>query len=144
HGGALMDRLGTRRTMVALGIASAVLHLAYPALPWIGALILLQAFAGLAGAAGWLGSQALIGQHMGGSATYTGRLAFSLRIGALVGPPIVGIAWDMLGPAGAFVTLALWAAAGTVASLAVPKDPERTAAISARELLPRLQDYADA
>ena len=33
HTGALMDRLGTRRVMVTCGIAGAVLHLAYPALP---------------------------------------------------------------------------------------------------------------
>ncbi|MPY68605.1 MAG: MFS transporter [Alphaproteobacteria bacterium] len=144
HGGALMDRMGVRRTMIVLGIAGVVLHMAYPLLPWLGPLILLQAAAGFAGAAGWLGSQVFIGQYMKGSATYTGRLSFSLRVCALIGPPVVGIAWDETGPWGAFAVLALWAAAGLLAAIALPRDPALAARGRASDILPRWRDYADA
>lgn len=144
HGGALMDRFGTRRMMIALGVIGVAAHFAYPAVPWIGALIALQAIAGFAGSAGWLGSQVFIGQYMKADATYTGRLSFALRIAAFCGPPIVGVAWDLSGAWGAFTVLALWMAAGTAAALALPADPTPLGRVRAIDLLPRPVDYLDA
>ena len=145
HTGALMDRLGTRLVMVICGIAGAVLHLAYPVLPWIWALIVLQAFAGLTGSMGWLGSQTLVGQVMKGNPTYAGRLSFSLRIGAFVGPPLVGFVWDNVGPSGAFAVLGVWAFLGVIATILVPGGGhQQSEQLHARGLVPRVSDYKSA
>lgn len=145
HSGALMDRMGTRRVMLIFGVAGVVLHLAYPAFPSITAFILLQMMAGLAGSMGWIGSQALVGQIMKGNPTYTGRLSFSLRIGAFAGPPMVGAMWDYLGPWGAFATLAFWGFCAVIAAACLPA-PDNGAHqdFRARDLAPRWNDYMDA
>jgi len=145
HSGALMDRLGTRRVMLIFGAASVGLHLAYPAFPSITGFILLQMLAGLAGAMGWIGSQTLVGQLMKGSPTYTGRLSFSLRIGAFIGPPIVGAMWDYFGPWAAFSILALWAFCGFFAAVCLPSPDKKTRKrVHAADLMPRWSDYVDA
>lgn len=145
HSGALMDRIGTRRVLLIFGIVGVGLHLAYPALPSIVGFILLQMMAGLAGAMGWIGSQTLVGQLMEGRPTYTGRLSFSLRLGAFVGPPIVGAMWDHVGPWGAFSTLAFWAFCSVVAAACLPADAGKARGpLRAAELMPRGADYVDA
>jgi len=78
HVGPLMDRFGARRVMLIFGTIGAVVHLAYPPLPWLWPVICLQAVAGLTGSMGWLGSQVLVGQLMRGSATHAGRLGNTL------------------------------------------------------------------
>ncbi|MDP2354993.1 MAG: MFS transporter [Beijerinckiaceae bacterium] len=57
HGGALMDRLGTRRVMLFFAGATAVLATAYPFLPWLPAMIMLQMLIGFAGNMNWIGAQ---------------------------------------------------------------------------------------
>ena len=120
HSGALMDRLGARRVMVFFAVICILVPVFYPMLPWIPAVIGLQMLIGLATSTGWAGAQTLIGQVMKGNPIYAGRLSFSIRIGVFVGPPIVGIAWDHLGPWGAFTIMSLWASGLLIASLLLP------------------------
>ena len=44
HAGALMDRLGARRVMLACTIVGAIVPLLYPTAPWIWALVILRCF----------------------------------------------------------------------------------------------------
>lgn len=108
HGGALMDRLGGRRVLMFFACVGIAIPLLFPVLPWIWAVLVLQMFAGLSDAMGWLGAQILIGQHMRGSPTYTGRLSFSVRFGHFVAPPAIGMVWDAFGSTWAFVGLSAW------------------------------------
>ena len=148
HGGALMDRFGTRRIMLWFALISAAVPILFPVMPWIWAVIALQMIVGLADTMGWSGAQAMIGQIMKGSEIYAGRLAFTLRIGHFAGPLLTGAAWDWLGPWGAFGMLSLWGGCAFIASLFLPqvttavKTEQRAA--KARDLVPRFADYMDA
>ena len=147
HGGALMDRFGTRRVMVVLAAVGVVTALLFPLLPTIWALVPLQFVGGIADAFCWVGAQTLVGQVMRGEATYAGRMSACTRIGVFFGPPAIGFAWDQLGPGGAFAIMSLWVAGvlGSVLMLpaaAVPRPPP--ARVSVRSLLPSLSDYVDA
>ena len=148
HGGALMDRFGTRRIMLWFALISAIGPILFPAMPWIWAVIMLQMIVGMADTMGWSGAQAMIGQIMRGSEIYAGRLSFTLRIGHFAGPLLIGAAWDWLGPWGAFGMLSLWGGCAFIAALFLPqvttavKTEERAA--TARDLIPRVSDYLDA
>ena len=48
HGGALMDRFGTRRIMLWFALISAAVPILFPVMPWIWAVIALQMIVGLA------------------------------------------------------------------------------------------------
>jgi MFS family permease len=146
HGGALMDRLGTRNVVLALAVLSIAVPLAFPLCPWIAALIVLQFLGGLADTLGWVGAQTLSGQVLYGNPVYTGRLAFCTRIGTFLGPPAAGAAWDILGPWGAFVALAIWGTGTLVSILALPHEAlpapdEPRDRFTPGILLPRLGDY---
>ena len=146
HGGALMDRLGARRVMLAFGAIGTIVMAAFPFFPFLSAMIALQMLSGLAESMGWVGSQTLVGTAMKGHATYTGRLSFALRIGGFVGPWLCGIAWHQYGPTIGFMSIAAWIALGWVAGWLVPLREERreatTLRFSLREILPRRSDYA--
>ena len=146
HGGALMDRLGARRVMLAFGAIGTIVMAAFPFFPFLSAMIALQMLSGLAESMGWVGSQTLVGTAMKGHATYTGRLSFALRIGGFVGPWLCGIAWHQYGPTIGFISIAAWIASGWVAGWLVPLREERreatTLRFSLREILPRRSDYA--
>ena len=148
HGGALMDRFGTRRIMLWFAAISTTVPILFPAMPWLWAVIALQMAVGLADTMGWSGAQAMIGQIMKGSETYAGRLSFTLRIGHFAGPLLIGVAWDWLGSWGAFGMLSLWGGCAFIAALYLPqvttavKTEERPA--TARDLVPRFSDYMDA
>ena len=62
HGGAMMDRIGTRRVMIFFAAISAVVPLIYPVAPWITAVFFMQLVSGLADQLGWVGAQALTGR----------------------------------------------------------------------------------
>jgi MFS family permease len=148
HGGALMDRLGTRRVMLWFSLVTACSPLLFPALPWVWALIPLQLIAGLSETMGWTGAQTLIGQVMRSNPLYAGRLSFCVRLGHFCGPPLVGLCWDLLGPWGAFGLLSLWGAAAYLAAWFLPAPPPsdvtQTEPVRPRDLLPRLSDYVEA
>ncbi len=147
HGGALMDRLGTRRMLVAFGLIGMATPVLFPMFPWVGAAIALQMISGLAESINWIGAQALVGQAMKGHPTYAGRLSFALRMGNLSAPPLIGAAWDLLGPWGAFGFLSLWVGGGLIAALVLPAGTgmSQIAATQTRhtwrDLVPRLSDY---
>lgn len=152
HGGVLMDRFGARRVLLAAGGLATLLPLMFPAAPWIAALIAFQLLAGLAENIGVLGAHTLVGQFAKGSSTHTGRLSFVIFIGQFAGPPLVGAAWDLMGPWGAFGFLCFWASCGLVAASLLPEsarpkaedpndaDPRKGSSVSS--LIPSRGDYA--
>jgi predicted MFS family arabinose efflux permease len=149
HGGALMDRLGTKRLMVGFGIIGIIAPLLFPLSPWIPGLVVLQMVAGLSEAMGWLGAQTLSGSAMKANPVYLGRLSFAARLGGFVGPWMIGIVWDRFGIWPSFIAMSLWAAVGLVAALQLPdaetdRPQSSGARVRARDLMPRLTDYVAA
>ncbi len=148
HGGAMMDRIGTRRVLTFVALAMLILPFVYPVAPWIPAIMALQLFCGMADSMGWVGAQTLTGQVLRGNPTYTGRLVFATRIGTFAGPPIAGAAWDIFGPWGGFASLSLWGAGLLYSVVALPTDAlseptERRQSI-VKAVTPRLVDYIEA
>ena len=153
HGGAMMDRFGARRVMIALALVGAMVPLLYPLAPYIGAIILFQVLTGLADSLGWVGAQALVGQMMRGEAKYASRMSFATRVGLLSGPPLAGFAWDYIGPWGGFGMIALWSSGLLLSVILLPSFDDGTGQgnqsahsgnPTLREFLPRLSDYTDA
>lgn len=150
HTGALMDRLGARRVMLACTVGSVIIPLFYPAAPWIWALVGLQLVLGLAESMGWLGAQTMIGQFMQGRTIYAGRLSFVIRFGQLVAAPMGGVAWDLAGPWGGFLMMSLWALGAVACALLLPPQAAATGPVSegrgakVRALLPSAADYITA
>lgn len=147
-GGAIIDRLGARRVVVAFGILVVGLMPLYPLLPWVPAVIVLQMLVGLSTSMNWISAQALVGQRMKGHPTYAGRLAFSVRLGTLAGPPTAGAAWDLLGPWGAFLFMALWTSGALLGAALLPRSAEEEARgprpFRIADFRPRLRSYRDA
>ena len=145
HGGALMDRLGARRVMLACGAVGIVTMAAFPFFPFLAAIIALQALSGLAESLSWIGSQALVGTALRGHPVYTGRLSFALRLGGFAGPWICGVAWHQYGPTIGFFSIAGWVTLGWIAGWLVPvredRRPEGISAGRLAEVLPRWSDY---
>lgn len=148
HGGVVMDRLGVRRVMFWLAGACILLIPLYPLIPWVPALIFLQLLFGLTQSLTWIGAQTQIGELTAGSPVHSGRFAFASVAGTFAGPLVAGIAWDSLGPYGAFAAVALWCVAMLVSVRFLPEaDPgARTPPVrfSLAVLAPRLKDYVDA
>jgi len=150
HTGALIDRLGVRRVILAMTTLGAVTPLLYPLAPNIQTLIVLQMILGFAESMSWLGAQAMIGLYMQGRTSYAGRLSFMVRIGQLAAPPMAGLAWDLTGPWGAFILMSVWASGAVVCALLLPPQPvtQSTAHLLPdrgwRGLLPNLADYVTA
>ena len=161
HAGALMDRIGGRRVMIFFGVVGVTAPLLYPLAPimdWIWLLIISQMLAGMADSMGWLGAQTLIGQHMEGRTKYTGRLSAIIRLGHIIAPIMVGVAWDLWGAWAAFGLMSFWNGGFLICALLLPKshkiteDPKVETANSRigeerlrwRELLPNTSDYISA
>ena len=148
HGGAMMDRIGTRRVLTFTALVMLVFPLFYPVAPWIIAIMALQLVCGLADSLGWVGAQTLTGQVLRGSPTYTGRLVFATRVGTFAGPPLAGGAWDIFGPWGGFTALSLWGGGLLYSVVALPKDalsvPTDLTQSIIKSIKPRLVDYVEA
>lgn len=144
HGGAMMDRLGTRRVMIGFAWIGAISPLLFPLAPWLWAIVILQTLGGISASMGWIGAQTLIGQAMRGHAVYAGRLSFALRVAQLVGPLLAGVVWDAFGPLASFVLMACWGVGLLVSSTLLPaplasgRPKER---LTASDVVPRLSDY---
>jgi MFS family permease len=99
-----------------------------------------------------MGAQTLIGHHLGGHATYSGRLTAITKAGPLIGPVVAGACWNRLGPWGGFSVLALFAFGMLLCALALPRHPRqpaegdkvRSARIRFAAFLPRGADYVAA
>jgi MFS family permease len=144
HGGAMMDRLGTRRLMLIFTAAGALLTLLYPLLPYLSALIALQFVLGWAQGMGWLGAQTKLARLSRGNATYAAHFSFYTTLGTFLGPLIAGAAWDVYGAWGAFIVIGLWGAALAWATYRLPAPAataERSRQLMWRDMLPHLSDY---
>ncbi len=148
HGGAMMERLGTRRVLTVFAAIMVVVPLVYPVSPWVPAILALQLVSGLADSLGWVGAQTLAGQVLRGSPTYTGRLIFVTRVGTFIGPPVAGAAWDLFGAWGGFLSLALWGAGMLASVLALPPGalprPTEFGGSRLKAVMPRFGDYLSA
>lgn len=149
HGGALMDRLGPRRVMIAFAVMGAATPLLFPVLPFIWAVFVLQMIGGLASTMGWVGAQTLIGQLMKGSPRHAGRFTAICVLGNMVGPPLAGAGWDLIGPWGAFGVLFAWTALQLLAVFALPpaagdQVAEPHGRLKARDLKPEIKSYTAA
>ena len=150
HGGAMMDRFGTRRVMLIFAGAAIIVPLLYPSMPLIPALILFQMFGGLAVMTTWIGAQSLTGSLMRGEPVYTGRLTLATRVGTIFGPPVVGAIWDLAGPWWAFCFLSGWAGMTFLSTWLVPRPEKLTSKKQLilqkpkqnfSDVLPKLSDY---
>ena len=152
HGGALMDRFGTRRVLIWVAIAMAALPLIYPVSGAFAALFMLQILSGLASSLANGGTQTLINQLSGGHTVELARFSFATRVGTFIGPIVIGAIWDGFGPAAAFFCIAVWGLCILGAVLLAPEpehddegDPPAVAhAGGVRSVLPRWSDYTRA
>ncbi len=149
HGGALMDRFGARRVMIAFALLGAAMPLLYPMFPFIWAVFVFQMFAGLASTMGWVGAQTLIGQVMKGSPKHAGRFISIGVLGNMVGPPLIGAGWDIFGAWAAFGVLFAWTGLQLVAVLALPpatgdQVSEPQGRLRVADLAPNVQSYVSA
>lgn len=137
YSGTLMDNFGTKRVIIAFGVAGVLSALAYPAISMvlgvevgaslqnpgmalILAVIFVQMISGWSEATAWIGSQTLVGQLMKGHPVYAGRMTFVARLGGFLGPPAIGYAWDFWGPWGGFGFLSVWIVGGMIAASFLP------------------------
>lgn len=142
HGGAMMDRLGTRRMLIFFASLGACFSLLYPLSTWVGALIALQLIVGWAQGMGWIGAQIKIAKVAAGGAVHAGRFSFYATCGTFLGPLVAGLAWDLLGPWGAFSIIALWGSGLLAASFALPKSIEpNPRQLRVSEFCPNFADY---
>ena len=146
HGGALMDRLGTRRVLIWFATIGSITPFLFPLMPWLWAVVVLQMLDGLSSTSAWMGAQAQVGQLMRGNPVYAGRLSFTVRIGHLTAPLAAGLSWDLFGPWGGFVVLGTWGIGVLVSANALPKPAGGGPKIKLKpaDVVPRLADYIDA
>jgi MFS family permease len=144
HGGALMDRLGTRRVMLFFAVISGLLAALYPAMPWFTLMVLLQMLIGFAGNMSWIGAQTIIAQVTQGDPGLIGRFSFFARLGNVIAPLMMGALWDFGGPTIAFFGVTLWAA--MMFAVVSQFDSRQFSGsvvgkVGWRDVLPRLSDY---
>jgi MFS family permease len=120
HGGILADQLGTRRVLKWVACACTLLPLLYPVSGWFVALLLLQLIMGLASSFGMATSQTWAMLVSRGSTAMLARYSIATRVGTFIGPVVVGVAWDILGPWAAFSCIALCGAGVIWATASVP------------------------
>jgi len=151
HGGILMDQLGTRRVLLWLAVACALLPLLYPVSGWFAMLFLLQLLLGLASSLSMAAAQTWSLQVSGGDMATLAKFSVVSRIGTFVGPVVVGAAWDLFGAWAAFLCVSL-CGAGIVASAYFAmaegsqqaKAPPLRAAETFRALVPNWADHKQA
>lgn len=147
HGGALMDRLGTRRVTMVYALTTAIVSPLYPVFPFFAAVVVFQLITGLTSNMVWVGAQSLIVRFTRGKTAMIGRFSAAARCGTLSTPILVGAIWDVAGPWGAFFFVG---AAGMLVNLAlcmVPsseEDAPESAKPTFRDLIPKWRDYVSA
>ena len=144
HGGALMDRLGTRRVMLFFTAMTGLLAAVYPLLPWLPLMIVLQMLIGFASNMTWIGAQTMIALVTGGDPGRIGTFSFYSRIGTIFAPLLMGLLWDLTGPRIAFLGITAWSACMffSVSRIENPQKAESVVGkVSWRDILPKLSDY---
>ena len=145
HGGILMDQLGTRRVLMWVACASALLPLLYPISGWFVVLAALQLLLGLASALGMAASQTWAMQAGQGNTAMLARYSVATRIGTFIGPVVVGAVWDHFGAWASFACVTLCGAgiiAATAQSTAAVPPMPRGHAIAV--LMPRWEPHKQA
>lgn len=144
--GAVIDRLGPRRTFVAGAAGSVVLSLLFPLVTSYWWFLALQPLLGLTRNLGWVASQAYV-TSLGSEqdrAAFTGRFSFFGSVGQLAGPVLAGAAAGVVGFRWALVVPAVYAASFVLVGLLLPetgrsspgrRTPQGFGARSARQLL---------
>ena len=117
QGGALMDRLGTRRVMIIFSAMASVVPLLYPQAGWLPFILCLQLVGGLSESICWSGAQTLTNQVFKGKAVFSGRMIAATRVGTLLGPPFAGFMVEIFGGNGGFLAMSIWGA-GTLVAIA--------------------------
>ncbi len=142
--GAIMDRLGTRRVTLWLGVGGAAMVPIYPLFPSVAGILLLQVVVGFLHLTCWIGAQALVGRLTKGDPALMGRFTFLATLGNFLGPFLAGLAWQYLGPWGAFGMVSVWSLAFVLVTYAVSRDVDGSAGIRVTfaDLLPRWTTYA--
>lgn len=149
HGGILMDELGTRRMLLWVATASAVLPLLIPLSGWFTALLVLQLLLGLATGLAMAASQTWSLRTSRGMTAALARYSVATRIGTFIGPIAVGAVWDLFGAWMAFACVTA-CSAGTIACMAygtprsAPAEPEPRPVGGIAALVPRLQPHKEA
>ncbi len=143
HGGALMDRLGTRRVLMFFAAACGTVAACYPFLPWFPAMVAMQMLVGLSGNMTWIGAQTMIGEVTRGDPGQIGWFSFYARIGNVLTPLLIGVVWDLAGPTLSFLCIAAWSSTLFLVSSQIPdvRVIERKDRFSWRDIMPRLSDY---
>lgn len=150
HGGVLIDRFGTRRVMVIVAAICLVVPPLFPLMPLLPVMMLLQTAGGLAATWAWVGAQNQAILVSGADTAFIGRFSFFARAGAMSGPMILGVIWDILGPQISFIIAGLWGGVFLVTSLMIPQTARPPAALDkprrfpVLDLMPRLSDYIGA
>lgn len=109
--GALLDRLGPRRTFVLAAGVTGLLSLLFPLVTNYWWFLVLQPALGLTRNLGWMASMNYIAS-MGSDrqrATLTGRFSFISNVGQVIGPLAVGAAAQLVGYRWALLVPALYA-----------------------------------
>ena len=147
HGGALIDQFGVRQVMTFCALVGAALMVAYPALPSIVALIVLQMITGFLYTVGWIGAQTQVTQLTGGAPKYMGRFASITAFANFLAPPLIGFIWDIGGEWLAYGTISAFSLLLWISVMAMPiahAAPSAAARPSLRQLLPAPRDYREA
>ena len=142
--GAIMDRLGTRRVTLTLGVMATLLVLLYPLVPSVTGVIILQIVVGFLHLTCWIGAQALVGRMTKGEPALMGRFSFLATLGNFLGPFLAGLAFHHLGAWGAFGMVSVWSLAFVLITFAVPRNIDAGAAakVTMLDILPQWTHYA--
>lgn len=145
HGGALMDRLGVRRALLVLTIINVALPWLYPAFPLIIAVVILELIGGVTVSMAWIGAQTALARVAQGDPKAAGRFSFATNLGNLLGPLLVGVAWQLGGPVAGFGSISAWGLLLLLSALFLPVGArDKPPVASWRELLPNWSSYVQA
>ena len=142
--GAIMDRLGTRRVTLTLGLLATLLVLVYPLVPSVTDMLALQVVVGFLHLTCWIGAQALVGRLTKGDPALMGRFSFLTTLGNFLGPLLAGLAFHHLGAWGAFGMVSIWSLAFVLVTFSVPRslDSGAAAKVTMLDVLPQWSHYA--
>ena len=148
HGGALMDRFGTRRITLIFTGTVIICGPLFPLLSTFWALFTLQVISGFAISLGWSGAQTLIARVAEGDAEYIGRFSTFARVGTTIAPIFAGFLFDLGGAWLAYGFGTFWAV-GAVYALWRAPEPNPPSATSKyvpkfrlMDIMPKISDYS--
>lgn len=128
--GAMVDRIGARRSFIWSTLASALVLLAATAVTSLWWLLAIQVVFGLTRTVGWISSQSYITGLATGAdrAAMTGKFGFFSNLGATLGPLATGLAAQAIGFRWAFVFTAGYAAVFFVLGIMLARTASTSAA----------------